>query len=466
MATTWITGICIQQNRLEWTVLRRAKEAWEVSSRGQAELPAVDGAPDGLTAAALKPHLRHFRGKIAVALPTGRVLLRMALLPSTDAAELRGMTELQTDKFSPFPVETVAAGAEVLEAAGTSSLVAMAVVRRDDVEALGRAFQGAGVLPDGVDVEALGWWWGLKQSGQVPALGSQIILRATAAGIDMVVARDGAPLLFRTLPRQPAAGAAAEWADECAEEVADSLTALETEWGGAGTPTLHVFHAADVPVECAARLQQALGLADVFTHPLEDLPAAAEGVARRAAAPAPVLAMDLTPEAWRAADAARQTRRRLLRSATVFLALWLAALGLFWTLLNLQRGRMARLEREVAEMEAPALEIRRLRAKVQEFTQYADRSRSALECLRVVSAALPAGMDLTSFIYRKGSSLTLRGEADVPDKVYAFNQAMEQTGLFPEVKPEGVTTRSTPQGTRSQYSVVLVLPGEGGEAAP
>jgi hypothetical protein len=34
MATSWITGVCVQQNRLEWTVLRRAKESWEVADQG------------------------------------------------------------------------------------------------------------------------------------------------------------------------------------------------------------------------------------------------------------------------------------------------------------------------------------------------------------------------------------------------------------------------------------------------
>ena len=43
MATAWITGVCVLPNRLEWTVLRRAKESWEIADQGQAELPAVEG---------------------------------------------------------------------------------------------------------------------------------------------------------------------------------------------------------------------------------------------------------------------------------------------------------------------------------------------------------------------------------------------------------------------------------------
>ena len=466
MATAWITGVCVLPNRLEWTVLRRVKDTWEPAGQGGADLPGAEGGKPGLAAAALKPHLKHFKGRVAVALPTDRTLLRVALLPSTDAAELRGMAELQTDKFSPFPVENVAAGAEVLEAAGSSSLVAMAVVRREDVEAIGQAFQGAGGLPDAVDVEILGWWRGVKNSGRIPAHGSQLLLRLAPAGNELVVVRDGAPLMFRALPGPPAGGADdGAWLAECTEEIADSLTALETEWGGTGAPTLHVFHVPGRVPACAERLRSALGLDALFTHALDEVPAAADGIARRLAEPARLLAMDLAPETWRAADAERRVRRRLLKTATIFCAAWLLALGLFWTLLNVQRGRVARLQAQVDTMEGPALEIRRLRAKALEFTQYADRTYSALECLRVVSASLPPGMELTSFVYRKGASLALRGEAEAPDMVYAFIQALEKTELFPEVKSEGISTRNTPGGSRSQFGATLVLPG-GGEGAP
>ena len=429
MATSWITGVCLRQNRLEWTTLRRTKEAWEIAGQGREEWPPADGDAGWISAAAIKPHLKRLKGQVSVALPTDRVLLRVALLPSTDAAELRGMAELQTDRFSPFPVETMALGAEVLDASETSSLVALAAVRREEVEALGHAFQEAGPPPDVVDVEALGWWWGLKHGGHVPAHGSQIFLRADAAGVEMTVARDGKPLLFRALPAPPPAGADGardEWIGECAEEMLYSLTALETEWGGAGTMTLHVFPAADVAGEWAESLRKALGLEALFTHALETLPTVSEGIARRQAEPA-----------------------RLL------------ALGVFWTLLNVQRGRMARLQAEVEAMETPALAIRRLQAKVLEFSLYADRTYSALECLRVISESLPPGVELTSFIYRKGASLSLRGEADAPDKVYGFIQALEQMTLFPEVKSEGISTRNTPRGSRSQFGVTIRLPGTG-----
>lgn len=463
MGTAWITGVCMQQNRLEWTVLRRAKESWEVFAQDHADRPAAEGEAEGWTAAVLKPHVRQFKGEISVALPTDRVLLRVALLPSTDAGELRGMAELQADKFSPFPVETMALSAEVLDASETSSLMAMAVVQREEVDRAGRLLQEAGAPADVVDVEVLGWWWGLKHGDQVPAQGSQIFLRADGTDLHMVVARDGMPLVFRALTPPPAGtdpAERAEWLEECAEEMTYSLTELETEWSGAGSLTIHVFHAAGVAVDWAETLRKTLDLEALFTHALEDLPTTSEGIARRLAAPARPLAMDLAPEEWRTADAERRTRRNLLRAATVFLSVWLLALGVFWTLLNLQRGRMARLQAQVDALEQPAREVRLLRRKVLELEQYADRSRSVLECLRVVSEKMPAGMDLNQFAYSKGNKLELRGDADASDKVYEFSQEMENTGLFMEVS-ENISSDASRRGRRTQFTLTFRLPGPG-----
>ncbi|MDD2241169.1 MAG: PilN domain-containing protein [Kiritimatiellae bacterium] len=460
MGAGWITGVCVKQDRLEWTVLRRVKEVWEVQTHGAADLPGPLGG-EGV-GAALRPKIKSFRGKLVVALPGDQLLLRVALLPSTDPDELQGMAELQTDRYSPFPVETMALGAESVQHTETSALVAMAAVRREVIDDWGRGFQEAGGLPDVVDVEALGWWWVLKQAAQVPAHGSQLLVRLEGPDIDMILARDGAPLLYRSLPPRPPetdADSQEAWLAECIEETGYSLTSLETEWGESAAPTLHVFHEPGQPADWADSFRSALGLEGLFTHSLADLPPVSEGLARRAADPAQPLAMDLTPAEWRLADAERAVRRKVLRAVTIFMAVWLLGLGVFWSLLNIQRGRLARLQATVEAMEGPALTIRRLRAKVREFSLYADRSHSALEGLRVLSEHLPAGIDLTSFVYRKGNTLSLRGEADAQEKVYSFIQTLDQTGRFPEVKFEGVNTRNTPQGPRSQFSVTIRLPG-------
>ena len=99
-------------------------------------------------------------------------------------------------------------------------------------------------------------------------------------------------------------------------------------------------------------------------------------------------------------------------------------------------------------------------AKGLELAQYADRTRSVLECLRVVSETMPGGMDLNQFAYYKGNKLELRGDADASEKVYSFIQTLEQTGLFTEVTEDIKTDASRP-GRRTTFSLTCRLPGAG-----
>ena len=153
-------------------------------------------------------------------------------------------------------------------------------------------------------------------------------------------------------------------------------------------------------------------------------------------------------------------------AATVFVALWLLALGVFFTMLNVRRARLSDLEAKVEAVEKPAAEVRRLRAKVMDFAAYADRSRSALECLRAMSEALPPGVELNSFIYRKGTSLTLRGEADDSERIYAFTRGLDESGLFDDVKSDGISMKPGAGGGAAKYTfgITAALPGNGDEA--
>lgn len=467
MGSAWVTGVCLRPNGLEWTVLRRGKESWERVSQDSLHVDESAEDRDEIIRGALKK----CRGRVAVSLPFNQVLLRMVLLPSVDGEELAGMAELQIDKFSPFPEEDTATGVEVLESSEATSLTALAVVRRDAVEQAGAPFQAIGALPDAVDVEPLAWWWGLKQLPETELRGGIVALRAEGDGkVEMALIRDGKPLAFGSLPSLPPevktadADAYSSWIADAVEEAAYSLTTLETDWGTADMGRLLVFAAEGISTAWAAELGKELGIGEVSVRTLGECPSLSEGVARRLVDAAEPLAMDLAPDAWREEDANKRTKRRFLRAATIFIVAWLLGLGLFFTLLNVRRAQLRELETDVTQKEGPAMEVRRLRAKVLDFATYADRSHSALECLRVVSEALPAGAELTSWVYRKGVSLTLRGEAESSETIYAFTRNLEAAGLFSDVRSEGITMKTGAGGVqRYSFGVMAALPGTGAE---
>jgi hypothetical protein len=479
MASAWITALSADDAQLDWTVLRRVKEEWVVADQGTLPLAAdaATGAPaDGPvpSPADLKAFVRRIRGPLVLAIPTRRAILHAALLPSGDPDELRGMADLQIDRFSPYPVDQLVLSTETLAAKEDSSLVAMAAIRREDLDAVAAPFQTARVPPDAIDVAALAWWRLLKDANLVPPRETRLHFLLRPGHAECIVSRDGLPLLFLSFPPAPdGEDDAAAWAADIADEAAYALVTAEADWGSLGKPSACVY--ADAPAEPAARrLLDALGAATPLlsaeTKPLSSsLPPLSEGIARRAAGPAAPLALDLAPDDWRAAETERRTRRTLLRAGAAFLAVWVLCLAAFFTALHVRRANLDALRRRVEALETPALDVRRTLGKLAEWNLYADRSRSALETLRAVAVAMPGRMELGSFIYRKGATLSLRGEAESADPVYAFIKNLEASGLFTEVQNEGVTTRTTATGTVNPFGVTATLPpagNEGKERAP
>ena len=84
-----------------------------------------------------------------------------------------------------------------------------------------------------------------------------------------------------------------------------------------------------------------------------------------------------------------------------------------------------------------------------------------------LDAVLPPGVELSSFTYRKGRTVSLRGESANVTPIYDYIEALEQSPLFIEVKPEGVT--QAPGGRRNpEFRLTARMPGDAGTgyAAP
>ena len=72
--------------------------------------------------------------------------------------------------------------------------------------------------------------------------------------------------------------------------------------------------------------------------------------------------------------------------------------------------------------------------QVRSFEQYLDRSNSALECLREISQYLPKDVLLTSFQFKKGKSVGIRGEALAVNAIYDYKQALDKSRMFARVE--------------------------------
>lgn len=444
---------------MAWTSLHRRKNRLEAGDEQTASFampPNGDwNAPE--VAARVKAAAVAIKGRTSLALPSDQVLMRVVRFPTVDLGEIRDMAELQVDKFSPFPTDQMSIGQEILEQKDGASRVLIAAAPREVVEKRGAILQAAGVYPRDMDIEVLGWWRLLKQEKAVPEDGRRVVVLLDDASVELIVTENGVPVIVRALGALNMASPA-EAATELAEEINYTLTSLEAEWGAGMPEALLLWHRADLPDDFLQGVRAASDAA-VELHRLDALPPLSEGLARRAAERGPHV-MDLAPPDWKTAIESRKLRRGILIGAGAFLALWLAGIAALVIGLQVEKRGLARAREALDKLQGPAKEVEQFRDQVASLERYADRTRSGLECLREVSALLPPGVDLTSFRYKKYDEVNLAGEAATGDPIYDFFAAIEKSGLFIEVKPEGVTQQQRGGQSRSQFRVTLEMPPE------
>ena len=472
MSEDTITALAIRRGNLEWTTLHRKKGKVEVVGQQEVVLELPPTAPDlptlmtrgdpqveGELVGKLKAQCAAVRGRLCLALPTELILLRVAKLPTTDADEIRGMAELQVDKFSPFPADLMSVSIEVLEQKDGGSRVLIAAAQREHIDKVGSLFNAAELYPREVDIAILGWWRLLLDHGDVVVEGRHLILIIDEQSTELIVTQGGVPVMFRALGSHKHLSPA-ESATEIAEEINYTLTTLETEWGALDGASLRVWHWDASPTEFLARLKEECTL-PVETRHLEVLPALSEGLARRAMERT-AATLDLAPKQWGETIVSRKARRRMAAVVGSVFAAWLLVFGCCWLALSMRKSELGRVKTAVDGLKEPRATVLKLKSQVETLERYGSRSDSPVECMMVISTRLPSGVDLTSFSYKKGEGVNLRGEASMDEPIYDFFKNLESEPIFKEVKPEGVTVQQRAGSQVSQFRLTLTLPSEGG----
>lgn len=449
MRTRSLTGISEHGDTVVWTTLREEKGGWTVVSSNRVKASGTEEE----RAAALQPALRALPGDATLALPSSDLLLRVLDLPTADPAEIEGMTALQLDKISPFPVEQMRSSWEILSPGEAGSRVLVAAIPADRIEAYCRPYRKAGLIPARLDARILGWWECLNAAGEIPESGSCAGILADSQSAELLVFQDGTPSVFISLgpvrPDDPEATAR-----DVAEEAAFALDSLELDLPR-GIP-LRVW-ILDAPLQSAlsARLRKIPGRM-IEVRSADALPELSEGLARRSAR---ADRLNLLPAEWRESAARGRARRKLIVS-TLWLVGVFALLLLAGALVFSIQQRMTRsLRIRLAALEEPRKEMLALQDRLTALEQYSDPKGSVLESLREIVLALPQGIELTSFSFRKGASVLLRGQAAAPDPVYDFIQALQKSGFFQEIEPAPVQTRPDAGPMPVQFSITCKLTG-------
>ncbi len=455
--------IYIGFREVRWIVVRTENGELQLTAQGVEPCDPAAGIEEACRQA-LPRVVAHLQGDVGIVLQAEKTWVHLATLPAATPAEILAMATLQAEKSAPFPADRMRIASEILYQGDASSQVLIAAARHDTLEAVAAACRQAGLKPAWIDLDIMGWWsyLDLRKAWNDAEGAIGLVLDQDRAMLLAVMT--GAPRMVRCLGEGSLDAQATQAAEALTEELAYSLTLLEAEASASWEDRITIWCTGKPGEEDAlvSRLRETCGI-DTVNQPGIDKQAVCLGCARRHIQPT-ASPIDLSLPAWRAAQEKHRFLSRLLVAGTAFLVVWLVALLAFFGLLRREQTRIADLRSHVLALEEPASEVRAWARKKRALETYADRSHSVLEALRAIVVLLPETVMLTSFQYRKGGALNLRGTAPRPEAIYDFFQALEESRFFVSIEPGHVRDRTDRSGPVSEFNLTATLPGE--EDAP
>jgi len=444
------TGIHYTDEIVEWAVLRKTRSETETLLEGSTPIPEgfFEQTEAPLFPAEVLTEIRkNFRGIVTVALPSSQLLMRVLELPSANPEEINGMVELQMDQISPFPADQLTLSYELLQETENHSRVLAVAAPRNSVDELGELFKSQNVYIRSLDAEILAWWSLLTAHSDVPSEGRVILILEEHTEFSMIVADDGVPICFRSLELFH------DFTDESVlreivEELRYTLLSLEAEYGHREKCGIEFWSESEVPEPLLNMLgKECTGAINV--HDLGTLPPLTEGLALRSA-DRTAHHVELVPREW----IELQRKKRFMQVATIasiaVLSVWLGIISITGAVFAIQKGSFSRVKKEAAKYSGPARAAQAAREEMLSLEKYADRSHSALECLRGITQTLPDFVEITSFAYTKGKAIRLSGTGDSSDLIYDYFQQLGEFELFEGVKND--------QNLNTRFSITVNLP--------
>lgn len=365
---------------------------------------------------------------VVLGVPLSKLLVKVIKLPLAMRDELMDAVTLQIDKLSPFSDEEMTVGYEVLSETETDLWVFAAAYPEAVYEELGTALEEAKLRVLRIDASALGWFRTLCGPCHLSQAGRRVVLMDPDKGWDLLVIDHGVPVLARGLGEMPDE-------DALIRELTLSLMNAELEAGECAVTDMLVVSQEPPPKSLTDKLGALTKVAvRHVTPPSPD--GGVEGVALRTGEGA---LLDLTPRPWRDAVKAARLRKQVLTGVGAAVLVWALFMGAIFAGPAIYKQLTARVDKACRAHAVAYKRVDDTRSRVQLIESYADRSKSALELLRVASGHLPRGITLTGFNYRREDGVRITGEADDAQLVYRFKDTMTDDPLFDVVTLTGPT---------------------------
>lgn len=454
----FITSACLIPDGIEWTTLKLKQDGNETVEQSCLPCPATEPGeePGDMASLQLSDEVRErLSGDLTVSIRTSELLMRTMEFPTTDPDEIENMVGFQIDKASPFPLDQLAVSHEIIRKTENNALVLMVAAKHKCIDAIGDLFAHKGVHIHSIDARILGWLSLLEKGGHLTGNGSEILIVDDGIDYAMAVLSDGAPVTFRSLPVPENEEALA---DELASEISYTLTTLDSEHDLPAPTAIDFWNLSELSASVVSALRSKTGLA-VRQNRLSSLPPLSEGIIERTLHKKSRI--ELIPREWVEHERKQRLKKRFLIGASAIGAVWLTILLIFTMIYQTRAMALRRVQEEEASLAPLADQAIENRKKLKALKRYADRSDSALECLREVTDLLPAGdIEFVSYNYDKNKGVRLRGTAETDDIVYDYFDSLADSKLFVRLKDQRINTKVTKGLQRAVFSANLMLPSE------
>ena len=350
------------------------------------------------------------KGEAVLALPLDRFISKVVEIPANSALPESVIVSQTLQPLSPYPDTPLMVSCETLRETETGRIVLAVAVPEDSVDDIADALDANKLNVTRIDVLSLGT---IRMAWQHLGFGSdalrRLVLVVGSTSLSLFVMDGDCPVAVRAIPKDGDLKREAMLLLIEAESFADASPLVESVVLG----------------ECDASSLE--DLASIRFVDIADIDSV-EGIAQRSAEENTLNAL---PDSWR--DVLDETRfkTKMKRFAAAAIGLWMVMLAVIIGVPQYYDYLTGK-QREISK--AHSREYRRVREKkeqVEAVRSVFNHDLGALESLRVVASAMPEGLVLSRWNFKRGDVLTFSGtsESGNHQSVYDFKDALSAVRL-------------------------------------
>ena len=350
------------------------------------------------------------KGEAVLALPLDRFISKVVEIPANSALPESVIVSQTLQPLSPYSDTPLTVSYETLRETETGRIVLAVAVPEDSVDDIADALDANKLNVTRIDVLSLGT---IRMAWQHLGFGSdalrRLVLVVGSTSLSLFVMDGDCPVAVRAIPKDGDLKREAMLLLIEAESFADASPLVESVVLG----------------ECdASSLEDFASIRFVDVADIDSV----EGIAQRSAEENTLNAL---PDSWR--DVLDETRfkTKMKRFAAAAIGLWIVMLAVIIGVPQYYDYLTGK-QREISK--AHSREYRRVREKkeqVEAVRSVFNHDLGALESLRVVASAMPEGLVLSRWNFKRGDVLTFSGtsESGSHQSVYDFKDALSAVRL-------------------------------------